>query len=206
MHWFLKMCVVSISDMWFALSIIRTQRISINSLLYLFSPRSVNFFLSFSNSSVPCSCLKGTIISRLFLSLTLLQFHCLLPLGLFSSNLSITELLVLLLSTCPAITARPSWFLNPGSSYTTLSRTAYQKSARINGLHQAICYGCPPSRSWHFKKYASSPSCFPAEKGNFMPSLTGQPKKMDVCNNSAELSSVGPYLLFPHNWIKGGAS
>lgn len=165
MHWFLKMCVVSISDTWFALSIIRTQRISINSLLYLFSPRSVNFFLSFSNSSVPCSCLKGTIISRLFLSLTLLQFHCLLPLGLFSSNLSITELLVLLLSTCPPITARPSWFLNPGSSYTTLSRTAYQKSARINGLHQAICYGCPPSQSWHFKKYGSSPSVFLLRKG-----------------------------------------
>lgn len=129
LHWLLIICVVTISNIWFALSIVHTQRISLNSSLCLFSHRSVNLFLSFfSNSSVPFSCPKENTISILLL-LLFHQFHCLLPQGLFPSNLLITELLVLLLSFCPNITSSSISFLNPRSFYTT--RTAYQKSARI---------------------------------------------------------------------------
>lgn len=153
-------------------------------------PKDIYKFLIMSLLSKVCQLLPVLLqqfISSLFLSqrnynfctllsLTLLQFLCLLPLGLFSSNLSITEILVLLLSTCPAITAWSSWFLNPGSSYTTFSRTVYQISARISGLHQAIFYVC--QLSWHFK-YISSLSCVLLVKGNLMPPLISQLGKMD---------------------------
>lgn len=111
---------------------------------------------------------------NIFLSLTLLQVSCLLPLRLFPSNLSVTEPLFLLLSTCLAIT-RPSWFLNPGSSYTDFSRTAYQKSAIINGLHQVIFYGC--QMLWPFKKCTLCPSCFLLEKRNLMAPLSRTRKR-----------------------------
>lgn len=67
LHWLLSMCVVTMSTICLALCVIHTQRISINSLLCLFAQRSVNFFLlSFSNSSGPYFCPKGTMISILF--------------------------------------------------------------------------------------------------------------------------------------------
>lgn len=63
MWWLLKMCVASISNMWFALSIC-SQRMPINSLR-LFSPRSFNFFLLFLQQ----------FISSLFLSQRKYHFY-----------------------------------------------------------------------------------------------------------------------------------
>lgn len=129
-----------------------------------------------------------------FLIISTSPSSCLLPLRLFPSNLSVTEPLFFLLSTCLAI-SRSSWFLSPGSSYTDFSRMAHLKSARINGLHQVIFYGCRVS--WPFKKYALCPSCFLLEKGDLMAPFIRQTRKKDCLQQQCTIVSITLPSLFP---------
>lgn len=151
-------------------------------------PKDIQKFLIMSFLSRFCKLLPILLqqfICSLFLSQRKYHFNTfyhypspsllsLIPKTIFL-NLSVTEPLFLL-STSLAI-SRSSWFLSPGSSCMDFSRTAYLKSAGMNGLDQVIFYGCQVS--WPFKKLALCPSCFLLEKGNLIAPLTSQTRKRD---------------------------